>query len=72
MAERLLSNPVIEDYRIVEEPAGVSTARGPRVGVVTFPGSLDDRDALRAVDDDGRHRRAAVARDGRPLGASTP
>jgi phosphoribosylformylglycinamidine synthase len=29
----------------------VSTAaRGPRVGVVTFPGSLDDRDALRAVD----------------------
>jgi len=28
----------------------VSTARGPRVGVVTFPGSLDDRDAVRAVD----------------------
>src|SRR5262245_26601058 len=27
-------------------PAEVS---GPRVGVVTFPGSLDDRDALRAV-----------------------
>ena len=25
------------------------TARSPRVGVVTFPGSLDDRDALRAV-----------------------
>lgn len=23
--------------------------RGPRVGVVTFPGSLDDRDALRAI-----------------------
>ena len=23
--------------------------RKPRVGVVTFPGSLDDRDALRAV-----------------------
>jgi phosphoribosylformylglycinamidine synthase I len=23
---------------------------GPRVGVITFPGSLDDRDALRAVD----------------------
>ena len=22
---------------------------GPRIGVVTFPGSLDDRDALRAV-----------------------
>jgi phosphoribosylformylglycinamidine synthase I len=28
----------------------VSTTRGPRVGVVTFPGSLDDRDALRAVE----------------------
>ncbi len=25
------------------------SGRGPRVGVVTFPGSLDDRDALRAV-----------------------
>jgi phosphoribosylformylglycinamidine synthase subunit PurQ / glutaminase len=25
------------------------SARAPRVGVVTFPGSLDDRDALRAV-----------------------
>ena len=24
-------------------------SRKPRVGVVTFPGSLDDRDALRAV-----------------------
>ena len=26
------------------------TAAAPRVGVVTFPGSLDDRDALRAVE----------------------
>jgi phosphoribosylformylglycinamidine synthase I len=25
------------------------SARAPRIGVVTFPGSLDDRDALRAV-----------------------
>jgi len=25
------------------------TVRAPRIGVVTFPGSLDDRDALRAV-----------------------
>ena len=25
------------------------SARGPRVGVITFPGSLDDRDALRAI-----------------------
>jgi phosphoribosylformylglycinamidine synthase subunit PurQ / glutaminase len=28
----------------------VSSSAGPRVGVVTFPGSLDDRDALRAVE----------------------
>ena len=26
------------------------TSGSPRVGVVTFPGSLDDRDALRAVE----------------------
>ncbi|CAA9528990.1 MAG: Phosphoribosylformylglycinamidine synthase, glutamine amidotransferase subunit, partial [uncultured Thermoleophilia bacterium] len=30
--------------------AEVSSAGGPRVGVVTFPGSCDDRDALRAVE----------------------
>jgi phosphoribosylformylglycinamidine synthase len=29
--------------------AAVGGARPPRIGVVTFPGSLDDRDALRAV-----------------------
>ncbi|HEY6566733.1 MAG TPA: phosphoribosylformylglycinamidine synthase subunit PurQ, partial [Actinomycetota bacterium] len=26
------------------------TVGAPRVGVITFPGSLDDRDALRAID----------------------
>ena len=48
-AETLLSNPVIEDCRSsVAEPS--SDRREPmRVGVVTFPGSLDDRDAARAV-----------------------
>ena len=56
MAERLLSNPVIETFAIrdVSEHAGRTWSdrreRGlPRIGVVTFPGSLDDRDALRAV-----------------------
>ena len=29
------------------------TIEAPRVGVITFPGSLDDRDALRAVDQMG-------------------
>ena len=42
MAETLLSNPVIEDF--------VGPGRGGmKVGVVTFPGSLDDVDAQRAV-----------------------
>ena len=42
MAETLLSNPVIENFSVhVESPV--------RVGVVTFPGSLDDVDAQRAV-----------------------
>ena len=46
MAETLLSNPVIEDFEVHVERA----RRKPvRVGVVTFPGSLDDVDAQRAV-----------------------
>ncbi len=44
LAEELLSNPVIEDY----DDAG-RAAEPARIGVVTFPGSLDDRDAARAV-----------------------
>ena len=43
LAEKLLSNPVIEDYR------GPRRGGRVRVGVVTFPGSLDDTDAKRAV-----------------------
>jgi phosphoribosylformylglycinamidine synthase len=31
------------------DDAAENGARGPRIGVVTFPGSCDDRDALRAV-----------------------
>ncbi len=38
----------------------------PRVGVITFPGSLDDRDALRAIELDGRDGRRALARGPRP------
>ena len=40
-AEKLLSNPVIEDVVSVH-PRG---AAGMRIGVVTFPGTLDDHDA---------------------------
>ena len=59
MAETLLANPVIEDFtcRPSDEPRPPtsrlpsSRTRGPgmRIGVVTFPGSLDDADAARAV-----------------------
>ena len=43
-AETLLSNPVIEDFTVRVEDAPDLM----RVGVVTFPGSLDDADAARA------------------------
>ena len=51
MAETLLSNPVIEDYAVPSRPPRLGEAgRGVvKVGVVTFPGSLDDVDAQRAV-----------------------
>ena len=44
-AETLLANTVIEtfDVRVEDE------LMPPKIGVVTFPGSLDDHDALRAV-----------------------
>ena len=34
--------------------SGRDGSHPPRIGVITFPGSLDDRDALRAVEPDGR------------------
>lgn len=64
-AETLLSNPVIEDVVNVEvveadmtsipligEAVAVAAEprlAGAKIGVVTFPGTLDDRDAARAV-----------------------
>ena len=47
MCERLLANGVIEDFR-VEIGGGADLA--VRWGVVTFPGSNDDRDALRVAE----------------------
>ena len=44
IAESLLANTVIEDWSVSREP--IVTAR---VGVITFPGTLDDVDAARAV-----------------------
>ena len=41
MCERLLANPLIEEYEVVED-------RAVRFGVVRFPGSCDEVDALMA------------------------
>ena len=41
LAETLLSNPVIEDF--VSVRSRTRRARAVKIGVVTFPGSLDDR-----------------------------
>ena len=52
IAETLLSNPVIEDFEVHVEEHSVPRSRTRpvmKVGVVTFPGSLDDVDARRAV-----------------------
>ena len=56
MCERLLANPLIESYEVQAAPE-----RGPlmaRVGVVVFPGSCDEADALGAVEP---HARAVEA-----------
>ena len=50
MCEQLLANPLIEDYEIQV-----------KFGVVQFPGSCDERDALPAAPPGGRGG-AAVAR----------
>ena len=63
MCEKLLANPLIEDYEIVR-------SRVVRFGVVRFPGSCDEVDALRGRRA-RRRRRAAVARRPRPARAST-
>ena len=60
MAETFLANTVIEDFTVrVEEVAEASVTA--RIGVVTFPGTLDDRDTQRAVRLAGAEPVAAVA-----------
>ena len=44
MCERLLANPLIEDYEVVE----LEDVAGVRFGVLRFPGSCDEIDALLA------------------------
>ena len=63
IAGDLLANPVIEDW--------VVTRTRMRIGVITFPGSLDDVDAARAVRLRRRRAGRALARRPRPARAST-
>ena len=49
IADKLLANPVIEDFTIRRRGRRSRGRVTMRIGVVTFPGSLDDRDAARAV-----------------------
>ena len=48
MCEQLLANPLIESYEITVDR--MSAEPGPRIAVVVFPGSNDDRDAVLAFE----------------------
>ena len=67
-AEKLLSNPVIEDVVSVH----AAELAGMRIGVVTFPGTLDDHDARRAVRLAGGDRRRRCGTATPTCTASTP
>ena len=54
IAGTLLANPVIEDWRVT---AGCAEVTQRKIGVITFPGTLDDVDAARAVRAGRRARR---------------
>ena len=53
-----MSTPLIGDYSAAPEDAAL---RAVRVGVITFPGTLDDRDAARAVQILVDHYRATMS-----------
>jgi phosphoribosylformylglycinamidine synthase I len=44
-----VETPLIGDFQPFPSPSNEGSLAGVRVGVVTFPGTLDDRDAMRAV-----------------------
>ena len=48
MCEQLLANPLIESYEIAA--GAMSDEPRPRIAVVVFPGSNDDRDAALALE----------------------
>ncbi len=50
MCEKLLANPVIEDF-VLEEPSAATGRSVVKFGIVTFPGSNGDYDAYHAAAD---------------------
>ena len=66
MCEKLLANPLVEDYEIIVDVT-LSGALRMKFGVLQFPGSCDEVDALARRAAGGR-RRAAVAWRARPQG----
>ena len=49
MCERLLANPLVEDYEVSSRPPLRLASRVERFGVIQFPGSCDERDTLAAA-----------------------
>ena len=66
MCEKLLANPLVEDYEIRADSTAAPDGL-MKFGVLQFPGSCDEVDALEAARH-GRRRRAALARRPRPAG----
>ena len=69
MAETFLANTVIEDFTVKVARPGVEVTT--RIGVVTFPGTLDDRDSPARRPRRRRRTRAAVAPRQGPASRST-
>ena len=69
-ASELLANPLIESYEI--ELAGRMSERRPRIAVLVFPGSNDDRDAALALEGARRRTGARLARRSASCPRSAP
>ena len=69
VADRLLANPVIEESVVTVRPAGRQRLMAPRVGVVLFPGTNCEHDAVLCRRTAGADGGAGLAR--RHLGRRT-
>ena len=74
LAESFLANTVIEDFTVKVESESRRGGREvtARIGVVTFPGSLDDRDTQRAIRLAGAEARRRCGTGTRTSTRSTP